>query len=212
MVTPVSTSSPVTTGTNTSTTNATSTNGTTASSASNSTTNSAKTAAQALITSLGSGSGVDVKSLATNLANAEIAPQKANIQGKIDKSNAMISGFGAIKYVLGNLQTAFADLKDRSDFSGITSNNSQPNAFTVSTDSIANAGTHNIVVNSLAQSQRNLSTGFSGLTDQLNGGSGFSLTLTINGTSTPITVADGQDTPQGVVSAINAGGPTLKQL
>ena len=78
-----------------------------------------------IITTLGAGSGVDTKSLATSLVNAERAPKKAAIDAKITKATNNVSGYDAIKYVLGNLKTAFADLKDQSKFNSITPGNSQ---------------------------------------------------------------------------------------
>ena len=171
---------------------------------------SAKAAAQALISSLGSGSGVDTNSLANNLVDAERAPQKAAIQGKIDKSNAVISGFGAISYVLGNLQTAFADLKDQSDYSSIAPSNSQPSAFNVTAGGNVLPGSHSVVVNSLAKAQRSVSDGLANLTDKLNGGNGFTLNVSVHGKPYTVTLPQGLTKPTDVVTAINASNSGLK--
>ena len=196
----------------TSSTNNTAASSTGTSTSSASTNNSAKAAAQALITSLGSGSGVDINSLANNLANAEIAPQQANIQEKIDKSNATISGYAAIKYVLGNLQTAFADLKDQSDFSSITASSSQPSAFNVTTSAKADTGSHSIVVNSIALAQRTVSAGLTAsATDTLNGGNAFTLSISVHGAAaTTVNIPQGYTSPQDMVTAINAAGTGVK--
>jgi len=66
----------------------------------------AKTAAAGLISALGSGSGVDVNSLANSLVAAEKAPRKAELDAKVSKAEGGISGYAAIKFVLGDLQTA----------------------------------------------------------------------------------------------------------
>ena len=203
MVTSVSTSTAST---------ATTTSSTTSSTSKTTTGNaSAKAAAQSLITSLGSGSGVDINSLANNLANAEVSGQKAAIQGKIDKSNSAISGYAAIKFVLGNLQTAFADLKDQSDFSSITPNNSQPTAFNVTAGSKADTGSHTVLVNSIAKPQRTLSGGFASPTSTLNGGNSFTLSIRVHGGSaTAVTIPQGYTSPQDMVTAINAAGTGVK--
>jgi flagellar hook-associated protein 2 len=203
MVTSVSTSTVST---------ATTTSSTTSSTSKTTTGNaSAKAAAQSLITSLGSGSGVDINSLANNLANAEVSGQKAAIQGKIDKSNSAISGYAAIKFVLGNLQTAFADLKDQSDFSSITPNNSQPTAFNVTAGSKADTGSHTVLVNSIAKPQRTLSGGFASPTSTLNGGNSFTLSIRVHGGSaTAVTIPQGYTSPQDMVTAINAAGTGVK--
>ena len=174
-------------------------------------TNSAKAAAQSLITSLGSGSGVDINSLANNLANAEISPQKAAIQGKIDKSNATISGYAAIKFVLGNLQTSFADLKDQSDFSSINSSNSQPTAFNITAGASASTGSHSVVVNTIAKPQRTLSGGFASATTALNDGNAFTLSISVHGgNATTVSIPKGYTSPQDMVTAINASNTGVK--
>ena len=45
------------------------------------------------ISALGAGSGVDVKTLAQSLVDAEKSPRKAAIDGKIKKSEGGISGY-----------------------------------------------------------------------------------------------------------------------
>jgi flagellar hook-associated protein 2 len=202
MVTSVSSSTPntVTTGTSTSSSKSTANTGNAA----------AKAAAQSLITSLGSGSGVDVNSLASNLVQAERAPQQAAIQSKIDKSNATISGYSAIKYVLGNLQTAFADLKDKSDFSSIVPNNSQPASFSVSADATTTTGSHTVLVRSLAKPQRTLSSGFVSAQAPVSPDkSAFSLTVNVNGNSSNIDIKQGA-TAQDMVDAINKSSSGVK--
>lgn len=81
------------------------------------------------ISALGAGSGVDVKSLAQSLVDAEKSPRKAAIDAKIKKSEGGISGYGAVKFVLNDLKTAFSNLKDLSDFNTVTTKNSQSTAF-----------------------------------------------------------------------------------
>jgi len=78
-----------------------------------------KAAAQGLISSLGAGSGVDVASLAQNLVNAERVPQENAINAKITKNDGRVSGITASMFMLGELNTALADLKDKKDFNSI---------------------------------------------------------------------------------------------
>ena len=49
-----------------------------------------------ILLTLGSGSGINVQELATNLTNAEKLPAEYALQGKIDKTEAKISGYGLI--------------------------------------------------------------------------------------------------------------------
>ena len=83
------------------------------------------------ITALGAGSGIDIKALAQSLTDAEGTPAKAVINKKIAQSTANISGYAALKFVVGNHTTAFADLKNQSSFNSITPGNSQPTALSV---------------------------------------------------------------------------------
>jgi len=165
------------------------------------------------ITALGAGSGVDVKSLATSLVEAERAPAKAIIDKKITKSEAVVSGYSAVKYALSTLQAAFADLKDQTDFESISVNNSQSSAFSASTSSGATAGSHSVVVNSLAVAQRNTSAGFATTATKLNNGSAITLTLTGAGfpqvSNADQTISVTTDTPAGIVDAINKSGKGL---
>ena len=158
-----------------------------------------------MITTLGAGSGVDVKSLAQSLVDAEKQPRKALIDGKITKSEAKISGYAAVNFVLSELKKKFSALDDLSDFSAMVVTNNQSNAFAVSTDSTAVSGTHSIEVLSLAKAQRRTSVGFATSATSLNNGGDFNLSLNVGNNATQsIAIAAAKATPAGVVSAINS--------
>ena len=131
------------------------------------------------ITALGAGSGVDVKSLAQSLVEAEKAPRKSLIDAKIKKSEGGVSGYAALKYVLNDLKTAFSNLKDQSAFNTVVPRVSQASAISVSTTATASAGSHSVTVTNLAKPQRNISdgAGFVSPLSQLNSGAAFSLVL-----------------------------------
>jgi len=145
------------------------------------TTTSAKTAAAKIVSTLGAGSGVDVTTLASSLVAAEKAPRQAEIDAKVTKAEGGISGYAAIKFVLGDLQTAFTNLKNQSSFNTLVPQISQPNAFTVTTTASATTGSHTVSVTRLAQQQRSISAdnvpGFASPLSQVNGGEAFSLVL-----------------------------------
>ena len=186
------------------TTAVTSTSSTATPATTTSTSYNAKTATNKLITTLGSGSGVDTNALAQSLADAEVAPQKSIVNDKITKAQSRISGYSAIKYVLGNLQAAFKDLKDKSSFNSLTSTNSQPNSVSITSTANATVGTHNIVVTSLATADKKLSAGFASASGALNGGAAMSLSLSVHGaTASTINIPAGFDTPSGIVGYIN---------
>ena len=131
------------------------------------------------ITALGAGSGVDVKSLAQSLVDAEKTPRKTLIDDKIKKSESGVSGYAALKYVLNDLKTAFSNLKDQSAFNTVVPRVSQASAMSVTTTATASAGSHTVTVTNLAKPQRNISdgVGFATPLSQLNSGTAFSLVL-----------------------------------
>jgi flagellar hook-associated protein 2 len=174
---------------------------TTTSTTSSTSTSSASVSSTNFLTTLGAGSGIDTKSLATNLAQAEINPRKDVINTKITKTEARISGYGALKYALSDLKTAFEKLKNASDFSAIKPSISQTSAFGVTTDATAAPGDYSVNITQVAQATRWASAAIPSTTTNLNGGQSFSLTFS-SAPSNPITVS--ADTPAGVIAAVNA--------
>lgn len=171
----------------------------------------AKSAAAKLVSSLGSGSGVDVNSLATSLVEAEKAPRQAELNTKVTKAEGGISGYAAIKFVLGDLQTAFTNLKNQSSFNTLVPQNSQPSAINVTTTTTATTGSHSIAVTQLAQQQRSISAdnvpGFATPLSQVNGGAAFSLVLknSIDPTPTKVYVQGSPSTSTITFKAMNKG-------
>ena len=159
------------------------------------------------ISALGAGSGVDVKSLATNLVEAERAPRKAVLDKKIKASEGGISGYGAIKFVLGDLNTAFGALKNQSAFNVTTTRNSHPTAFAVTASTRTLAGSHTISVSQLAKPQRSISPGFASSTFPITENQPITLSLSVHGgAADTITVPASANTPEGIVNSVNAAG------
>ena len=160
-----------------------------------------------IISALGAGSGVDVKSLATNLVEAERAPRKAVLDKKIKASEGGISGYGAIKFVLGDLNTAFGALKNQSAFNVTTTRNSHPTSFAVTSSTRTAAGSHTVSVSQLAKPQRSISPGFTSSTFAITSNQPITLSLSLHGgVSDTITVPASANTPEGIVNSVNAAG------
>jgi flagellar hook-associated protein 2 len=155
-----------------------------------------------IVNTLGAGSGIDVKSLAQSLVDAEKTPKKERIEAQITKSEARITGYSAVKYALSELKNAFGKLNDASDFSSIKPANTQPTSFGISATPSAEAGSYSIEVLQTALAQRTASSVFTERGTTLNNGNPFTLNLSIGGgADQPITVTN--PTPAGMVSAIN---------
>ena len=150
--------------------------------------------------------------MANSLVDAERAPRADAINKNISKNQAVISGYSAVKYALSNLQAAFDDLKDKSDYKSITVSNSQTSAFTATASASADAGSHTVLITQLAAAQRNTGTqtfatadtAITGLTKLTLGGAGFP---NVSGEAQTIAVTTA--TPTGVVDAINNSGKGL---
>jgi flagellar capping protein FliD len=184
----------------------TSTSGTGSTSSASSAQAASKAAAQKLVTSLGSGSGVDVNSLAQNLVDAERIPRQAAIQKKIDKNNSRVSGLSAMMYMLNDLKTKLSALKDKSSLSSMTTTSSSS---AVSATAVAGAvvGSHEIQVNRLASAQRVVSAGFASESSSINNGNPFQISISkpgvTTGTAGVSTAVNGQ---QVVLSGIDLNG------
>lgn len=156
-----------------------------------------------IVNTLGAGSGIDIKALAENLVEAERAPRKERIDSKIQQSEARISGYGALKYSLSQLKSAFEKINDASEFASVKASNSQPAAFGVTTSSTSGTGSYSVEVNHIATEQRTASETFAERNTPINGGSPFSLQLSVGGAAAQdITVST--PSPAGMVSAINS--------
>ena len=160
------------------------------------------------VNTLGAGSGVDTKALAQSLVDAEKTPRKDAIDAKIKKEQAHITGLGAIKSLLSTLQTALSKVNDASDFSSITTSNSQAAAFSATATTDAQAGSYEITVSQIAKPTRLASKPLDPSISSTTTLSGSAPTIVLafpkNSTKTntpPITVT--QNTPQGIADAIN---------
>lgn len=170
-------------------------------------------ATSSIVQTLGAGSGIDVKSLAQSLVDAEKTPKKERIDAKIAQTEAKITGYGAVKFALSDLKKAFAKLDDASDFNSIQPQNSQPSAFSVTAGNTALAGNYSIEVLQTALAQRTASAVFAqrntplsnaneAFTLQLSVGGGASQTIDVNPATPPNTTRP-VATPAAIVSAIN---------
>lgn len=154
------------------------------------------------VTSLGAGSGIDIKSLAQSLVEAEQAPRKERIDEKIKTSETKISGYGALKYALSQLKNSFSTLDDAREFSSIQVSNPQPSAFSISTGTRAQPASFSVEVQQLAKPQRMTAAIFASKTESLGVNAPFD--VTVNLPSGPQIITVNQATPEGMAAAINA--------
>ena len=153
------------------------------------------------------GSVIDVSSLVSQLVAATRAPQDAQISAQTQAVTTQISAIGTLKSALSTFQSSLGALDTPSAFDAQIASSTDQTAFTASASAGAAAGTYNVTVSALAQSQQLLSKPFvGGVAATVGTGT---LSVTLGGTSFNVTIDASDNTLAGVAAAINsaAGNP-----
>ena len=158
------------------------------------------------VASLTGGSGIDIRKLAEDLTDVERKPAEERLTKLRDQESAQISAYAVLKFNVEELITRFEALDDASEVLASKATSSDSTKVEVSTAlASASSGNHAVSVSSLAQQQSNVSNLYSSAAQSLNGGAAFTLSITdSDGAATNVAVAAGNDTPEGLVAAINA--------
>ena len=133
-----------------------------------------------VFTALDIGSGMDSSKLALDLTNAEKVPKERSINADIEASEASVSGYALVSAKIKQLQTTFESLNDADELS--TGSGSSSDSTKLSFSSVtgsATPGSYNFTVSQLAQNQRTVSDQFSSASAEINGGTGFDLSLSV---------------------------------
>ena len=133
-----------------------------------------------VFTALDIGSGMDSSKLALDLTNAEKVPKERSINADIEASEASVSGYALVSAKIKQLQTTFEYLNDADELS--TGSGSSSDSTKLSFSSVtgsATPGSYNFTVSQLAQNQRTVSDQFSSASAEINGGTGFDLSLSV---------------------------------
>lgn len=156
----------------------------------------------ASITSLGAGSGIFSSDLVDQLLNAERKPTEVRLDQRQQRTESKISAYGAIRSALEALKSPMEALSGADGLKAFTANASNEDVTGVSIDeSSASKGSYNLNVTSLAQSQ-SLASGSFADRDTTTVGTG-TMTLTVGGNSTDITVDGSNNTLEGLAASIN---------
>jgi flagellar hook-associated protein 2 len=162
-----------------------------------------------IINSLKLGSGVDISKLAEDLAAAETQPKIDRYTTRKEKSEASISGYGALSGAVNEVKVVLDYLAKTSSTRTLSLNNSSSAIDAkINSQAIATSGNADIEVARLALSTTKRSVEYSSGSQQLNSGNSFNVTITKNSGDTVIPVA--LATPQGVVDAINGSNSGVK--
>lgn len=162
----------------------------------------------ATITSLGSGSGLDLEGLVTNLMNAERTPLIA-LQKQEASFNSTISALGSLKSKLSELQTAANGLKPTigqtalDKFASFSTTVADPTITSATAASGAVTGNYALTVSKLALPQTSVSTAPPAILPAI--GDTLSFSFASNGATRDktITIDSSNNTLAGLRNAIN---------
>ncbi|SNB47027.1 flagellar filament capping protein FliD [Geobacter sp. DSM 9736] len=162
----------------------------------------------------GLATGIDTTTLISQLMKLERRPQQI-LASKRDKVQGQVDAFTTINSLLSSFKSIVAGMNTPTSFIGKTSSVGDGTVLTATAASTAATGAHDIVVTTLAKSERQVSdntpingkTGYDSATDlNLNTG-----TIVITGGALPVnvTIAEGQNSLSGIAAAINSSGANV---
>lgn len=157
-----------------------------------------------IVNSLGFGSGLNVKQIVTDLAAASRDPKVEKIDARATAVKASISAVAQVRSDLEAFSTSLDAVIAGGTLSAPLSLSDAKILDAATVKGSAGLGIDTTVtVNRLAQAQNNMSARYTSRTDNLGTGS---FTLTVNGVATNVAITAGNDTLDGIASAINDAG------
>jgi flagellar hook-associated protein 2 len=156
--------------------------------------------ANALITSTGIGSGLDISAIVSSLTTAFGAAQTSQLTNEQTTLDSEVSAYGTFTAALDTLQAALPALEDPSQLAGFSATVADNTIASATTSTDAVAGTYSLQVNNLAT----VATATSApLSSSAAVGTG-TLTIAVGGSSTAITIDSTNNTLAGIAAAINS--------
>jgi flagellar hook-associated protein 2 len=161
---------------------------------------STPSSANALITSTGIGSGLDIGAIVSSLTTAFGAAQTDQLTNQQNTLDSEVSAYGTFTSALDTLKLALPALEDPSQLAGFAATVADKNIASATTSSDAVAGTYALQVNNLATVATATSAALSGTAAVGTG----TLTIQVGGSSTAITIDSTNNTLAGIAAAINS--------
>jgi flagellar hook-associated protein 2 len=156
----------------------------------------------ALITSTGIGSGLDISAIVSSLTNAYGAAQTTQLSNQQNTLDTQVSAYGTFTSALDKLKLALPALEDPKQLAGFAATVADTSIASATTSSDAVAGQYSLQVNNLATSATLTSQPFVGGTSSAVGTG--TLTLTVGGAATQISIDSTDNTLAGIAAAINS--------
>ena len=112
------------------------------------------------ISSLGLGSGIDIRSIVDGLVAAERQPQELQLTKRESDIQAKLSSFGVFKSGLSDFRASLSGLRDSAKFLSLKATTSDSSVISASVGSNADVGKFNLESKQLAQAHSLASAGF----------------------------------------------------
>jgi len=156
--------------------------------------------ASALVTSTGIGSGLNISAIVSSLTTAFGAAQTDQLTNQQNTLDSQVSAYGTFTSALDTLKLSLPALEDPSQLAAFAATVADKNIATATTSSDAVAGTYSLLVNNLATVATATSAPLSG-TAAIGTGT---LTISVGGSSTAISIDSTNDTLAGIAATINS--------
>ena len=154
----------------------------------------------ASVSTLGVGSGIDIRTLVDDLVKTEREPKVKRMNALEADAQAGISAFGTLSSAVAELDDALSGIADLSDFKRRKAVSGNEEYFTVSASGLAVSGNYSVEVVSLATYHKLSSVAISPTSEVGTG----SLTLSVGAKSFTVTIDDSNNTLAGIQAAINS--------
>ena len=153
-----------------------------------------------MITSTGIGSGLDISAIVSSLTTAFGAAQTSQLTNQQTTLDSEVSAYGTFTAALDTLKLSLPALEDPTQLAGFAATVADKNIASATTSSDAVAGTYSLQVNNLATVATATSAALSSTAAVGTG----TLTISVGGASTAITIDTTNNTLAGIASAINS--------
>ena len=170
---------------------------------------SSGSAGQAVISSSGLGSGVDINSIVTALVNAEGQGQTAQIKSQQTQIQAQVSAYGQLNTAAQAVQTAIDTLTSAATFNNYTGTVADTTVASATVSASAVPGTYSLSVSQLAQGSILSSAAFTSASATVGTGT---LTISAGSNSFSVKIGSSNNTLSGIAAAINgaSGNPGVE--
>jgi flagellar hook-associated protein 2 len=158
-------------------------------------------ATSALITSTGIGSGLNIGAIVSSLTSAYGAAQTNQLTTQQNSLDAQVSAYGTFTSALDTLQATLSTLQNPSQLAGFNAVVADNTIASASTNSHAVAGQYSLEVQNLASAATLTSAPIANSGTAVGTGT---LTISVGGASTAISIDSSNNTLAGIATAINS--------